>query len=55
MCDIESKMADVTTAKAGGIQHAEEKCHRYKVGLTSKSRYYKVSWMFSEIVKVAYA
>lgn len=33
MCDIESAMALVTTAKAGGIQQAEETCHRYKVGL----------------------
>lgn len=32
MYDAESKMAMVTTAKAVGIQHAEEKCHRYKVG-----------------------
>lgn len=32
MYDAESKMAMVTTAKAAGIQHAEQKCHRYKVG-----------------------
>lgn len=31
MCDMESAMALVTTAKAGGIQQAEETCRRYKV------------------------
>lgn len=33
LLDIESKMAEVTTAKAVGLQHAEEKYQRYKVSL----------------------
>lgn len=33
MLDIENKMATVTTAKAVGLQHAEEKYQRYKVSL----------------------
>lgn len=37
MCDLESAMALVTSAKAAGIQQAEETCHRYKVELQPHS------------------